>query len=240
VGRGTGSTRVENCTCTSGLVALKRASGGEWYCSPTPPHSLYDAELRRISCAPGWRETWLRGQLESCSLCDLGMYASLPLVPLLHCTPCPLGTYADTRDAIGNCTSCAFSLSTKSVGTTDVRGCGCPPPLIAAGGGCLGCRADQYFNGASCSACPPHSISKQADGMACQCAAGYVMSKAAVCVPCPVGTYSGFAGAVKCSECPRGSSTLSLGSSSVSQCTVCAKDYVWMGKLGCMLQSLIW
>jgi hypothetical protein len=235
-----GSTGVQNCTCTSGLVALRRGRNQDlYYCSAVPPMAIYDTEQQRVECAPGWRATWKNGQLIECTLCDVGMFASLPITPTLHCTPCPVGTYADTRDAIGNCTSCPFSLSTASAGTTSIAGCGCPPPLtLAAGGGCLGCRADQYFDGGSCHTCPAHSISKPG-GLGCQCAAGYYFSGAGACELCPVGTYAASAGAVACTGCPAGSSTVGVGSRSVRECSQCADKYVWMGTMGCMLTALL-
>ena len=237
-----GSTGVGNCTCGSGLGALQRANG-QYYCSPIPPMATYDADLRRIACVQGYKETWNadRSQLLSCTLCEVGFYASTPIFPTLHCRPCPVGFYAGTRDVIGNCTACPFFLSTVGTGSTSIRDCGCPPPMVAgASGGCVGCRADQYSLGGVCKTCPLYSMGRAGGSSLndCQCVPGYTMTADGVCSRCEVGTFSAFAGSKECTACPRGSSTADRGSSSIRQCSVCLGDYVWMDKMGCVPRSL--
>jgi len=236
-----GSTSILNCTCQSGLVTLK--VGGRSYCSQVPPRALYDSVLQRISCAAGWREEWVDGQLLSCTLCGVGQFTPSP--PAFGwataglCTPCPKGTYADTADVIGNCTRCPSPLFTARAGATSIRECGCLPPTVAAvGGGCMGCRMDQYSAGGVCRTCPLYSMGR-AGGSECQCIPGYAMTAAMTCARCPVGTFSAFAGSLICSPCPRGSTTTESGSSSLRQCTVCLGEYAWMDRMGCVARGLL-
>ena len=232
-----GSTSIQNCTCQSGLVALKQ--GSRFYCSQVPPMAVYDAALQRIACTAGWTETWVDGQLLSCTLCGVGRFASLPVYPTLHCTPCPAGTYADTADVIGNCTRCPPPLFTARVGSKSIADCGCLPPTVTSStGGCVGCRMDQYNENGVCKTCPLYSMGK-AGGSDCQCIPGYAMTSAMVCVRCAVGSFSAFAGSRVCSPCPRGSTTTDSGSSSIRQCTVCLGAYVWMDKMGCVARGLL-
>lgn len=231
------STSIQNCTCQSGLVALKQ--GGRSYCSQVPPMALYDAGLQRISCTAGWIEKWVDGQLLSCTLCGVGHFATLPVYPTLQCTPCPAGSYADTADVIGNCTRCQPPLFTARAGSTSIADCGCLPPTVASSaGGCVGCRMDQYSENGVCKTCPLYSMGK-AGGSDCQCIPGYAMTSAMACVRCAVGSFSAFAGSRVCSPCPRGSTTTDSGSSSIRQCTVCLGDYVWMDKMGCVARGLL-
>ena len=237
-----GSTSIRNCTCVSGLVALLRGDGNSFYCGPVPPMAVYDPVLARVKCQANWQETWSDdGQLVACTLCAAGQFASVPVVPTLSCNPCPVGSYAATQDVIGNCTPCPPFLSTPGTGSTSIKACGCPPPMVpAAGGGCEGCRADQYSANGVCRTCPLFSMGKAGGASIddCQCMPGYSMTTGGECALCDVGSYSAFAGGKACKVCPAGSTTLSRGSQSIRDCSVCLGEYVWMDKMGCIPRSL--
>ena len=237
-----GSTTIANCTCKSGLVVLQRRNSKLFYCAPVPPHAVYDASLQRIACLPGWRERWddTNAQLLECYLCEKGFYASPPIFPTLQCAACPVGSYADTRDAIHNCTDCPFSLSTKQVGAVSVVECGCPWPMVGSGTTCLGCRSDQYFENGRCQTCPANAMSK-AGSTQCECKPGYFyVLRTQTCEKCGLGTFSAHAGSsTTCSLCPAGSTTASVGSVSIKECAICQRSYVWMEKMGCVSAGLL-
>ena len=245
-----GSQTIENCTCDSGLVALRRPSSSssssspDYYCMDLPPMAVYDKQQRSVHCKVGWTARWSpNGQiLEACTLCPAGQYAAA-IEPLLTCIECPIGTFSGTQDAIGGCTRCPHGLSTVQRGSKSLKDCGCPAPMVAKGDVCTGCRLDEYSEGGQCKTCPLFSMS-QAGGSSlkdCQCKRGYFMlMPEGVCQACPLGMFSGHVGMIaSCTLCPEGSSTETTGSESIRQCSKCWPGYVWRDKVGCILQTLV-
>ena len=278
-----GSIMIENCTCVSGQVTLKRPGSSSnnaaaaaaaafaaeicgsisstiYYCAKVPPNAVYDTALKRITCKKGWNASWSRDGnqvLVSCTLCGMGRYAIAdPALPtssgILHCLPCPTGTYSGILDAIGACTQCPFGLTTSTTRNMNISACGCSLPSVwdPAVKKCKGCPADQYPSSSQgCTACPANSILADTGATAatgCQCKPGFEKKQAiegGTCIECPKGTYSPHASNGPCLPCPTGSTTASSGSTSVRRCgetaALCLDGYTFVGNGGCKLSSII-
>jgi hypothetical protein len=241
-----GSTHVDNCSCSSGQVPLRRPTG-QLYCATVPPTAVYDARLKRVSCRAGWTAAYdaITGQLVSCRLCGAGAFA-VQQTPTVVCRPCPRGTYTSMPDAEGNCTACPYAQTTLQEGATTLASCGCTPPMVPrADGTCAGCLGTQYSSdGRACVDCPTHAVSDASGTRVedCKCSPGFFL-EAAVCVPCAVGFYSARASNHPCSECPRGSTTAERGSTSIRACgataALCLPGYALREGMGCVVVSLL-
>ena len=246
-----GSTSIKNCSCLSGLVPLTRTTNKlAYYCAPVPPNAIYDQVSKMVKCKLGWTEEWSFGQLLGCTLCPMGYFAdadpSIASVLAPICRPCPKGTFAASKDVIGNCTPCLSPQTTLSEASKSPESCGCPLPTSKGPDGyCIGCLSNQYIQSGVCINCPSFSISKigatsQTD---CLCMPGYGIAAAGSCMICDVGKYSSSASNSPCKTCPEGSTTKSLGSKSVRNCgataDLCLAGYTMRTNLGCILTSLI-
>jgi hypothetical protein len=248
-----GSTSILNCTCLSGLAPFTTSTTA-YYCAPVPPTAVYDPQNKKVGCRRGWTEQWSSTgqQLLGCTLCELGHYAKndpsliSPYTP--SCLPCPKGSFAASRDVIGNCTQCLYPQTTMLEASTSPESCGCPPPTIkGAGGSCIGCLSNQYLLAGACTNCPAYSISNVGATSVsdCLCMPGYGTVPGEVkksCKICPVGQYSTAASNGKCKMCPVGSTTKGLGSKSIMECgataDLCLGGYTWRSaNLGCALTT---
>lgn len=253
-----GSTSILNCTCLSGLAPFITATSSlsfSYYCASVPPTAIYDPQNKKVGCKRGWTEQWSSAtststgqQLLGCTLCELGYYAKddPSLLPpyTLTCLPCPKGSFAASKDVIGNCTRCLYPQTTMFETSTSPESCGCPHPTIkGAGGGCIGCLSNQYLLAGTCANCPAYSISNvgATSVLDCLCMPGYGTIPEEVkksCKICPVGQYSTAASNAKCKLCPIGSTTKGLGSKSIMECgataDLCLAGYTWRSaNLGC-------
>jgi len=246
-----GSTSMDNCSCLSGLVSLHRSSDlTNRYCVSVPPTAIFNPVKGRVECKRGWTAQWTDGQLIGCFLCSLGKYAqedpSSSNTTTTNCVPCPLGSYAGTLDAVGNCTLCPYPQTTQEIGSTRPQDCGCPPPTtISLQNKCEGCVKDQYLSPLTrtCENCPLFSIAKvgATSTLDCICIPGYNLDATKLaCIPCELGKYSPHASNGNCKKCPRGSTTSDIGSKNMFDCSVCLDGYILRSNIGCILASSVY
>jgi hypothetical protein len=250
-----GSNSIANCTCLSGLIPFSTSSSSRYYCAPVPPTAVYNAATKKVGCKRGWTEQWsssfasLGQQLLGCTLCPLGYYAekdpSLFPFQAVTCIQCPKGTFAASKDVIGNCTPCLAPQTTMHEASTSPESCGCPLPTIKGpAGACIGCLSNQYFFAGICVDCPSFAISNEGatSPADCMCKPGYGMAKG--CELCKPGKYSPTASNRQCRSCPPGSTTRSFGSKSILECgampDLCLAGYTWRStNMGCTLTSSV-
>ena len=247
-----GSFSLANCTCASGMATILRPGANQallssYYCLRSPPNTVYDSVLKRISCKKGWNSTWITvdgtQQLQACTLCPKGHYY---LLSAGTCLPCPKGTYSGVQDGISlaSCTPCPAPLTmTPTEASTSVADCGCPPPLVRDPAfpnqkKCKQCAPYEFpSSSGTCTSCPPNSI--LASG-SCLCNAGFQrLVGASACQPCPKGTYSAHASDASCASCPKGSTTEGTGAKSIISCGVCLDGYTFAGAGFCRPSSIL-
>ena len=138
-------------------------------------------------------------QQSSC-LCDEGFTGTH-----LGCTPCPKGSYKDTKGST-ECTSCADHATTPTTASTNISECACEGPMWI----------------------PSQTGPDEVDG-SCQAACGPGETvQNFVCIPCSEGTYKSVQGLEACTECadPRNSSP--PGATNAGHCS-CPKGQIALG-----------
>lgn len=185
--------------CEYGYSTLYEASTSEQACYLCPADSYvagvslvgqHNYRLYRLPCVPcGADAQSLPGTMDGC-LCDPGFEPAAEA-----CAACAFGFY---KPLAGNhsCTACAAGKQ----GTAQ---------RVAEATACAACAANTFWvaEGASCSACQPHSQSPQGSVSAsnCSCNAGFAFaleSGSPACVACEAGTYKAVvSNSVACAPC---------------------------------------
>ena len=254
-----GSVSLLNCTCArkgaarllrpgytlDAISSARTPSNTGLYCLDPPPNTLYDSATLTLRCLAGWTATYVPGVmppvLQGCTLCGRGRVS--PSGAASDCRPCPLGTFMDRPDAIGECVPCGANLTTLSVGATSPDLCACPPGTRrdANTKRCDGCALGQYAtpDRKGCLPCPEGSTSLVGASNAsdCVCLPGTARVKdGAKCAPCPVGTFGAHAGLATCTPCGANRITATTGAVSSSAC-FCAPGFTTISGVLCVNSS---
>ena len=253
-----GSSSLLNCTCPGRARLLRPGytlqmatqtlvpANDAFYCLDVPPNAIFSSGTLR--CRDGWTPVYAPtapDQLQGCSLCGAGHFASTATPPI-RCTPCPIGSYMERTDAVGACTPCGVGLTTSTTGAGKATDCTCPPgmrrdPLTQR---CQGCALGQYPSPdhSACIQCPLGMTSSVAalNITDCVCDPGsfLLLPSAGVCTPCPIGTYASRAGMrAACTACGPNRVTAGVGARALSEC-FCAPGFTSVSGVLCRNSSL--
>ena len=157
---------------------------------------------------------------------QVGVHGVTPPV----CTPCPIGSFRNSRNTDRQCESCPEGSTTYDMGGVSVLDCYC-----AAGYThltdvvCEQCAVGTYkptTTNDDCKVCPANTISVEGSVHVsqCVCVGGYSNLQDGVpCIQCEEGTYKDQRGNVECTMCP-GHKSSPVGSVLESDC-VCIAGY---------------
>ena len=254
----TGSVSLLNCTCARvGAARLLRpgytldaiarqASNRGLYCLEPPPHAVYDNATLTLRCLDGWTPTRMvdgdQTLLMGCALCGRGRVSPSGLAK--DCRACPLGTYMDRPDGVGNCTPCGANLTTLAENATSADQCACPIGMRrnAQTKRCEGCALGQYAtpDRTGCLPCPEGTTSRvgAANVSDCVCLRGTVRAAKRGCEPCPLGTFAARDGQAACTPCGPNRVTATTGAVASTAC-VCAEGFATIAGVLCVNSSAL-
>ena len=221
--RNESSTSITDCICSPGTFR-----SGDTCVSC--PEGTYQDEFDQTACVPCASGTTTDGlgsaNISQC-ICSEGYYGGGGGT---SCSPCPEGTYKDTK---GNteggssaCSACPL-LTTSTLGAADLSNCTCVTGAGrdgAASGACW-CAAG-YYGTTQCNACPSNSGSADNSSSLsdCYCSPGYAPNAGGACTACAVGEYKDTLADDACLACPNGTSTAGTGTPMLTGC-VCVTGY---------------